>query len=488
MAQRRRIHGIVPKLLLAACSAAITLAIGWRWLPISLRVAITYGDVPREIWLTGGVFSKDNPMGYRLPPRSLFRHYYPENSRGYFETDLVLDCSWRLDQLSSSSAALLLDRIDPNWVSVDVAGGNPERPWEINLSRSPFNLEAGLVELSLTAQGSAGQSMYVTLVSNKSRGEHLAERHDIVLGPRAQHFRFQFNLNQPGEAAIFFGLGEGQGRVELSHVELKQSSKTLLPERSTQSWPFYVEYRTNKEGFRDRDRLLPASASSSNPTHNIACLGDSFTFGQGVRGADLFSLRLEVALAQRARSLGRAPRAEVLNFGHCGWSTWEERQCYEYVVRSYLPDIVLLTYCVNDDQKFADDQRRAREAGLFGLFEPVDYSGSMNEIRLLHQACQRDGARFAVILFRHEPYDNWLAALSALKSASAKDGWPLLDLGEDLLRSPNAHDLRVDAADNHPNEIAHSIAARSIERFLDQLGWIDQQGAAVPLPSRPTMR
>lgn len=71
-------------------------------------------------------------------------------------------------------------------------------------------------------------------------------------------------------------------------------------------------------------------------------LGDSFTFGEGVRLEDTFAVRLEEKL-QRSR-----PGAEVLNLGISSWNTQDELIYLNRAGLDFDPDLVLAVFVLND--------------------------------------------------------------------------------------------------------------------------------------------
>lgn len=97
--------------------------------------------------------------------------------------------------------------------------------------------------------------------------------------------------------------------------------------------------RTNSAGYRERefDRPKPPGV------YRIAFLGDSFTFGQGIREEERLSNLLERELRKRSS------RIEVLNFGCSGHNTVDEVKVLKTdVLPDVAPDFVLLQWYVND--------------------------------------------------------------------------------------------------------------------------------------------
>ena len=99
-------------------------------------------------------------------------------------------------------------------------------------------------------------------------------------------------------------------------------------------------YRTNavhenNAGFRGR----PFTPVKPDGVYRIAVVGDSFTYGNGVRQEDRYSDVLQ----------GRLPsHFEVLNFGMAGANTPEHRRRVELLLRDVHPDFILVQWFVND--------------------------------------------------------------------------------------------------------------------------------------------
>lgn len=98
-----------------------------------------------------------------------------------------------------------------------------------------------------------------------------------------------------------------------------------------------VTYETNSAGWRDEDyaRAKPAG------TTRIACVGDSFTFGQGCARGEIFPDVLEGLL----RSLGED--VQVLNLSSPGLGPEGYFVLLQEALR-YGPDVAVVSFCGND--------------------------------------------------------------------------------------------------------------------------------------------
>lgn len=100
------------------------------------------------------------------------------------------------------------------------------------------------------------------------------------------------------------------------------------------------EISINSLGMRDRERSLEKPPG----TFRILALGDSHTFGWGVRQEDTWPSVLEEMLLKNAPSR----RIEVMNLGVPGYNTVQEVQVFSTKVEALDPDLVIVNYCNND--------------------------------------------------------------------------------------------------------------------------------------------
>lgn len=101
----------------------------------------------------------------------------------------------------------------------------------------------------------------------------------------------------------------------------------------------YVEI--NDDGMRDRNFSLV----KPNNVIRIATIGDSFTFGSGIKNV---SRTYPKVLESELNNLGKDIKYEVMNFGIMGLSTNEEIELIKSKALKYSPDIIILGYVAND--------------------------------------------------------------------------------------------------------------------------------------------
>ena len=102
---------------------------------------------------------------------------------------------------------------------------------------------------------------------------------------------------------------------------------------------YTLPVKTNDLGFRDRlyDPEKPKG------TYRILCLGDSSTFGHGVRFQETFAKRLEALLKPMTH-----PRFEVMNAGVSGYSSLLGLEMFTRELLLYKPDCVVIGFASND--------------------------------------------------------------------------------------------------------------------------------------------
>jgi hypothetical protein len=285
-----------------------------------------------------------------------------------------------------------------------------------------------------------------------------------------------------------------------------------------------VEHTTNQLGFRgpefavsNRDGRLVATKPGG--TVRMVFLGDSFTFGEGVRDEDTYPART-AALLQREHPSG-SPRFEAYNLGVGGYNTTQELSLLEHLGLKLLPDCVVLGYVLNDAEAplfevdpWTNRIRRASRAVEEGAGDPVPPDRSPYQLRtvqLLWQlAANRDRSRRTVAHYRALYQDGspgWQESRRALRQIIARchearvpcyvllfpilyelsDAYPFQALHEKIraevegldatlidlfprLKGQRAERLWVHPADQHPNEQVQRIAAEELSAALGARG------------------
>lgn len=258
----------------------------------------------------------------------------------------------------------------------------------------------------------------------------------------------------------------------------------------------------NAAGFRGPD--VPRDKPPS--TFRVLFLGDSFTFGEGVEDDQAFPALVTADLNRR----GGARRYDGINAGVSGYNTRDEVTYLRERWLAYAPDLVVLTFYLNDAY---DDDRFAplimgRGAGLLGhdvalpsqllrwlvahvggwwqarqvrqvyisqfsgkaLVEGQDWEASRHALREAAELLRRRGIPFVLVLFP-ELWDltdshPFLAVYETVEQYARKLGIPVLNLFEEF-SGQDVRTLWVHPGDHHPNARAHRLAADAITNFLD---------------------
>jgi lysophospholipase L1-like esterase len=115
-------------------------------------------------------------------------------------------------------------------------------------------------------------------------------------------------------------------------------------------WNAENEGGRNSLGFRERE-----VTAKTDDIYRIAVVGDSLTYGQGLRLEDRFTERLDLALGDAV---------EVLNFGVPGANYDRLREIMATAIDTAAPDVVILQWFINDVEP--PDERSPRALNLAG--------------------------------------------------------------------------------------------------------------------------
>jgi len=278
---------------------------------------------------------------------------------------------------------------------------------------------------------------------------------------------------------------------------------------------------TNKAGFRGGE-FEPAKPAD---TIRIAFLGDSFTFGEGVRFEHTYPERLAALL--RRRTGGTRMNVQSYNFGVGGYNTTQSLHALRKWALVCQPDIVVLGFALNDAEEplyeidaatgrpkrrnregdvpeYIDDARppdsllyksaiarclwryragkeRANRIIAFyhGLYtdEQPGWQACKRSLRDISEACSQRGIPFVVVQFPALIALDNRYPFTGIHEQVRKEVESVSATFVDLLphfKGRNAAALWVHPADQHPNEIAHEIAARALANKLTAAGIIEQ--------------
>jgi len=266
--------------------------------------------------------------------------------------------------------------------------------------------------------------------------------------------------------------------------------------------PVYgLPYDGTPEGFRLPDRDRPDVKNPPEYTPNVLVLGDSFTFGRGVRYEDSYPFLLERGL-RKSR-----PKASVTNRGRVGANITEVLQILDYSAKDGPFPLVIYGFVLNDfgldknrfrikgpdfiDQNnggFSYSPLRAHFALYDFLMNRIDrkrlsevttkaylesFSGQRAEagfkaLEDIDATVSVQGGRLVVALFpllydfENYPFSE---IHKKIEMFCMEKGILLLDLLP-AFSTRRAEDLWAHPTDHHPNETGHKIAADEILKFL----------------------
>ena len=257
----------------------------------------------------------------------------------------------------------------------------------------------------------------------------------------------------------------------------------------------------NSRGYRDLEHPLAKPAGA----RRLLSLGDSFAWGAGVELEDAYPRRLARALTRRRRETW-----EVVNLALPGMRTVDHAAQLADEGFAYQPDVVLLGYVLNDSEDdAAAGTRRAADWSQGSGPGPslLDRSALVRLIRLRIWATRENRRRISEYRSMYEESAaGWIAGRAALERMGRlcrehgvpwvvaifplfgnplDESYPFAEIHQkvsyaaaaagarvvDLL--PAYRGLRWDLLvvdgidDEHPNEIAHRIAAGALLRELD---------------------
>ena len=258
----------------------------------------------------------------------------------------------------------------------------------------------------------------------------------------------------------------------------------------------------NSRGYRDRERTTAKPPG----VRRVVSLGDSFAWGASVEFEDAYPQRLERGLSRR-----RHETWEVVNLALPGMNTVDEAAQLADEGMAYAPDVVLLGYVLND----SEDSQAAEARRAVDWSQPKERQGLLDHSALVRLVRGRLWAtaenRRRVSGYKSMYADNapgWVAARKGLRTMGAlcrergvpfvvaifplfgnplDDSYPFAEIHAKVAEAaseagarvvdllPAYRGLRWDLLvvdgvdDEHPNEIAHRIAAGVILHALDDV-------------------
>jgi lysophospholipase L1-like esterase len=273
---------------------------------------------------------------------------------------------------------------------------------------------------------------------------------------------------------------------------------------------FGIPFRVSAQGFRSPEVAVPKPAG----THRVLVLGDSVTWGAGVREEETFSRRLEAELGDEL-----ACAVEVVNAGISGYGSIEELDVLRNDGLALEPDVVLV-YHVENDNQISSHERGGLAVFLKDhllyrsyLFGSAFYAWRVTRWRLTASQAGGDVAAWAAAQRAWDQRPGTAASLDALReigataqahgarailaSHPARLDDPTLDAARNRLLRETAQaagmtfvdvtpvlralpgELAVSEIDHHPNGYAHGWIASALRPAVrEALGCTPRAGAA----------
>ncbi len=284
-------------------------------------------------------------------------------------------------------------------------------------------------------------------------------------------------------------------------------------------------YETDTHGLRG-----PELPGASPEQYRIVALGDSCTFGKGVREEDCWPRQLETQLGELfVHSPLRASTAVVANLGVNGYAGATYARIFEELGVQLHPDLVVVGFNLNDfpnSIRAVDDyvfnQRRARKLLSVELRDRLGRSAAYRWARQMYYHWNREkdwenaeefarqarpdaldepawqeqvayltrirnlaqevDAHMAVFLF---PYESQVyrdafdrAPIERLRSACKQLEVPFVDLAEEFRRAARAShlpkELFLKGDRYHPNPHGYALVAEAVVSLILEQGWVQK--------------
>jgi len=263
-----------------------------------------------------------------------------------------------------------------------------------------------------------------------------------------------------------------------------------------------VDHRFNSAGWRDVEHSIVKPPG----TYRILGLGDSYLMGQGVHAEDLFFTRL----GQLLNHAHLPVQVETINTGISGKNSADELQLLEHRGLAYDPDLVVVNFVPNDVETDLSTDKPLIEfyRNYTSITQKPDwlseysYLWSWMRQRILQEVVARQYIKDCVASFNRDS-KKWHDCRAALTGIVEKcrshhvpimlavfpfyielngdypfqpihdrvdafcldNNVPVLDLRE-VYHDYSGPELWVHPTDQHPNELAHRLAAEALAEFI----------------------
>jgi lysophospholipase L1-like esterase len=263
-----------------------------------------------------------------------------------------------------------------------------------------------------------------------------------------------------------------------------------------------IDHVHNSAGWRDAEHSLVKPPA----TYRILGLGDSYLYGQGVKFEDICLSKLESYLTAKSKNI----KIETINTGMSAFNTADERDLLFNRGLQYQPDLVIVHFVLNDVEKdlFKPEPKIEFFRNYLSIYMKKDklsnysYLWSWMRQRFLRHVqgntyiraclesylsdhskfafvrdalkdikrlCRDYNAKLLVVIFPFYYNLNYKYPFQPIhdhvSTFCEKEGIPVLDLLP-YYRAYSGPELWVHPVDQHPNEIAHAVAAMAIFNYL----------------------
>lgn len=262
---------------------------------------------------------------------------------------------------------------------------------------------------------------------------------------------------------------------ELGHEHRPNSSAFLMG----------VENKINSDGLRDKEYKLETS------NRRIIFLGDSLTFGWGVKQEHIFANLIEEKL-----NMNSSETVEILNFGIGNYNLYREFLQFKEKGLKYNPDEVVLFFFINDaevlsqasDSLLQYSQLATLLWSKFKVFGSKSTTKGFKEyykdqfkgegwtllessLKKLNSLCLANGIELKIVLLpelhnlKEYPFENeHKMVINLANSLNIKS----FDTTRYFDSSINPMDYWVAPDDAHPNAKAHKVISDVIYNFIKE--------------------
>jgi lysophospholipase L1-like esterase len=255
-----------------------------------------------------------------------------------------------------------------------------------------------------------------------------------------------------------------------------------------------VPVSINSEGLRDREFLVDKPPG----VYRVMMLGDSTTFGWGVRQEDTAPKFLERKLSVDLPT--GYNRVEVMNAGVGNYDTVQEVTYYETIGWKFHPDLVILVFFINDPEPVPIEKKgflidrsylvafatnridgvmrhmgarpdwKTYYASLYGDDRP-GFQACKKALVSLANSTRSHDAKFLVALLPELHQINgdsypFKAEHQKIKEVMAAENVPVVELIDGLKDRGPEETLWVTALDDHPNAKANNLVSDQLKQWI----------------------